>query len=74
MFYILQSINILTSFFCLGYVIVSTLFCRKLLPTEPGNQEKAGNSKIITPCQEKTLNLTWYGKKLEITGKTVSAI
>jgi len=43
------------------------------VPTEPGNREKAGNSKIITPGWEKTLNLTWYGKKREITGKTVSA-
>jgi len=40
---------------------------------EPGNREKAGNSKIYTPGREKTLNLTWYGQKREITRKTVSA-
>ena len=44
------------------------------VPTEPGNREKAGNSKINTPGREKTLNLTWYEKIREITGKTVSAL
>ena len=28
------------------------------VPTEPGNREKAGNSKINTPGREKTLILT----------------
>ena len=42
-----------------------------LKAAEPGNREKAGNLKIITPGRENTLNSTWYEKNREITRKTV---